>query len=218
LDDKLLQGLEDKSLTKGRLHQIVEDDLELIPVLVRGMYSQKPSIRYGCGKVLMDLSEIHPKEVYPHIDSFIELLDSKFRITKWNSMAIIANITTIDKEKKIDSILEQFFSFLRDEYIVTVANAIKNLGKIALAKPYLIQEITDEILKVEKIELTAHITEECRRIIAEQAIRAFDLFFENINEKKKVLSFVERQLHSSRKSLRSKAADFVRKHCEQRDL
>jgi hypothetical protein len=215
LDDKLLSGLEDKSLTKGRLHQIVEHNLELIPVLVKGMYSLKPSIRYGCGKVLMDLSENYPGEIYPYIDSFIELLDSKYRIITWNSMAIIANMAPIDKEKKIDSIFEKYSSFLRDEYMITVANVIENLGKIALAKPYLTQKITAKILSVEKIKLTPHLTEECRRVIAEKAIGSFDLFFDNIDEKKKVLSFVERQVNSSRKSLRSKATEFVRKHCEQ---
>lgn len=215
MDDKLLRRLEDKSLTKGKLYQIVENNFALIPVLVKGMYSVKPSIRYGCGKVLMDLSETHAVEVYPYIDSFIELLDSKYRIIKWNSMAIIANISIIDKEKKIDFIFEKYSSFLRDEYMITVANTIENLGKIALAKPYLTQKITAEILRVEKIKLTPHLTEECRRVIAEKAIGSFDLFFDNIDEKKKVLSFVERQMNSSRKSLRSKAAEFVRKHCEQ---
>jgi hypothetical protein len=215
LDDKLLRGLEDKSLTKSEVHQIVENNFELIPVLAKGMYSLKPSIRYGCGKVLMDLSETHPEEVYPYIDSLIDLLDSKYRIIKWNSMAIIANISPIDKEKKIDSIFEKYSSFLRDKYMITVANAIENLGKIAEAKPYLTQKITAEILRVEKIKLIPHLTEECRRVIAEKAIESFDLFFDNIDEKKKVLSFVERQVNSSRKSLRSKAAEFIRKHCEQ---
>jgi hypothetical protein len=214
LDDKLLRRLEDKTLTKGRLHQIVGHNLDLIPVLVKGMNSLKPSIRYGSGKVLMDLSEKHPQKMYQYIDSFIELLDSKYRIITWNTMAIIANIARVDKEKKIDSIFQKYIGFLGDEYMITVANAIENLGKIALAKPYLTQKITTEILRVENIKLTPHLTEECRRVIAEKAIGSFDLFFDRIDEKKMVLSFVERQVKSSRKSLRSKAAEFVRKYCE----
>ena len=213
--DKLLLGLEDKTLTKGMLHRIVEHNFDLIPILVKGMYSLKPSVRYGCGKVLMDLSETHPEKMYQNIDSFIDLLDSKYRIITWNSMAIIANIAEVDKEKKIDTIFQKYINFLKDEYMITVANTIENLGKIALAKPYLIQKITTEILRVENIKLTPHLTEECRRVIAEKAIGSFDQFFNNIQEKKKVLSFVERQVKSSRKSLRSKATEFVKKHCEQ---
>lgn len=197
------------------LHRIVEHNFDLIPILVKGMYSLKPSVRYGCGKVLMDLSETHPEKMYQNIDSFIDLLDSKYRIITWNSMAIIANIAEVDKEKKIDTIFQKYINFLKDEYVITVANTIENLGKIALAKPYLIQKITTEILRVENIKLTPHLTEECRRVIAEKAIGSIDQFFNNIQEKKKVLSFVERQVKSSRKSLRSKAAEFVKKHCEQ---
>jgi len=98
--------------------------------------------------------------------------------------------------------------------MTTVANTIENLGKIAKAKPYLIQKITKEILEVENVKLTPHLTEECKKVIAEKAIGSFDLFFDKIDEKNKVLSFVERQEKSSRKSLRSKAVEFVRNHCE----
>jgi hypothetical protein len=160
VNNKLLLGLEDKTLTKGMLHQKVEHDLDLVPVLVEGMFSKKPAIRYGCGKVLMDLSEKYPEKIYQNIDSLIELLDSKYRIITWNSMAIIANLAKVDKEKKIDRIIQKYFSFLNNEYMITVANAIGNLGKIASAKPYLTNLIADKILKVENVKLTAHLTEE----------------------------------------------------------
>ena len=212
--DDVLKKLGNKELTKGKLHQMVEHNFELIPVLVEGMSSQKANIRYGSGKILMDISEKYPEKVYLYLDSIIGLLDSKYRIIIWNSMAIIANIALVDTEKKFDTVFKKYSSFLRDEYMITVANAIGNLGKIAKAKPYLIQKITKEILEVENIKLTPHLTEECKKVIAEKAIESFELFFDNIEEKKKVLCFVEKQVKSSRKSLRSKAAEFVRNHCE----
>ena len=100
-------------------------------------------------------------------------------------MAIIANITLVDTEKKFDTVFNKYSSFLKDEYMITVANTIENLGKIAKAKPYLIQKITKEILDVENIKLTPHLTEECKKVIVEKAIGSFELFFENIEEKKK---------------------------------
>jgi len=212
--DDVLKNLGNKKLTKGKLHQMIEHNFELLPVLVEGMYSQKANIRYGSGKILMDLSEKYPEKLYPYIDSIFRLLDSKYRIIIWNAMAIIANITPVDTEKKFDTVFNKYSSFLKDEYMITVANTIENLGKIAKAKPYLIQKITKEILDVENIKLTPHLTEECKKVITEKAIGSFELFFENIEEKKKVLAFVEKQVESSRKSLRSKAAEFVKKHCE----
>jgi hypothetical protein len=147
------------------------------------------------------------------MDAFIELLDSKYRILTWNAMAIIANLAMVDTEQKFDAIFDKYYSFLDNEYMVTVANVVGNSGKIAIAKPQLIHKITAELLKVEDISVTPHLTVECKRVIAEKAIGIVDLFFDRIDEeeKQKVLSFVQRQVGSSRKTLRNKATNFLRK-------
>jgi len=211
--EDLLVKLADKTLTKDGLRQLVERDFGLLPVLVGGTGSPKAAVRYGCAKVLMDLSAEHAEVLYPYMDQFIELLDSKYRILTWNALAIIANLVKVDQEQKFDAVFGKYFGFLNNEYMVTVANTIRNSGKIALAKPYLIPRITDEILKVEHISVTPHLTEECKRVIAESAVKTFDLFFDKLEEKekKKVIDFVERQLNSSRKTLSMKAEDFLEK-------
>ena len=213
MENELLTKVADKTLAKEKLHQKIKQNFDLLPVLLKGTCSPKAAVRYGCAKVLMDLSGEYPEKLYPYMDAFIELLDSKYRILTWNAMAIIANLAMVDKEQKFNAIFEKYYSFLNNEYMVTVANVVGNSGKIALAKPHFIHKITAELLKVENISGTPHLTEECRRVIAEKAIGTFDLFFDKIeeDEKKKVFSFVERQLGSSRKTLRTKAADFLKK-------
>ncbi len=213
LSKELLVKLANKLLTKDDLRQRVEQDFSLLPLLLEGTCSQKAAVRYGCAKVLMDLSAEHPGQLYPYMDSFISLLDSKYRILTWNALAILANLAKVDHEKKFDAIFDKYYSFLNNEYMVTVANTVGNSGKIALAKPYLIPRITAELLKVEHLSVTPHLTEECKRVIAESAIKTFDLFFDNLEEKekKKVLDFVERQLKSSRRTLSAKAAVFLEK-------
>jgi len=52
---------------------------------------------------------------------------------------------------------------------------------------------------------------ECKKVIAEQAILSFDMFFEKIDDKKSVISFVKKHNNSSRKSLKLKANDFLNK-------
>jgi hypothetical protein len=213
MGNELLVKLADKSLTKDGLRQRVEQDFGLVPVLVEGTGSAKAAVRYGCAKVLMDLSAEYPERLYPYMDSFIGLLDSKYRILMWNALAIIANLAEVDEEKKFDAVFGKYYGFLDNEYMVTVANTVGNSGKIALAKPYLIPRITSELLAVEDVSVTPHLTEECKRVIAEKAIMTFDLFFDKLEEKekKKVLGFVERQLGSSRRTLSSKAAGFLEK-------
>ena len=211
--DELLVKLADKSLTKEGLRRRVEQDFGLLPVLLEGTGSAKAAVRYGCAKVLMDLSAEHPEQLYPYMDSFIALLDSKYRILTWNALAIIANLAAVDGDKKFDAAFDKYYGFLDNEYMVTVANTVGNSAKIALAKPYLIPRITAELLKVENVSLTPHLTEECKRVIAEHAVKTFDLFFDKLGEKEKkeVLGFVERQLNSSRTTLSAKAAGFLEK-------
>ena len=211
MENELLQQLVNKSMTKEELLKKVKLDFNLLPIVLKGISSSKAAIRYGCAKVIMDLSEEQPERLYPYMDFFIDLLDSKYRILIWNAMAIVANLTKVDKDKKFDAIFDKYYSFINDEYMVTVANVVGHSGKIALAKPHLIEKITDELLKVENISIKPHLTEECKRVIAENAIKSFNIFFDKIKQKENVSSFVRSHLNSSRKTLRKAAKEFLDK-------
>jgi hypothetical protein len=175
------------------------------------MNSNKATIRYGCGKILMDLSEKNPNELYPYIDDFIKFLDSKYRIITWQAMAIISNLTKVDKKKKFDENFEKYYSFINDEYMVTVANIVGHSGKIGQAKPYLIPKITEKLLLVENIKTTPHLTKECKLVITEKAIESFDIFFDKVKQKEKIISFVKKYSDTTRKSLNLKAQEFLKK-------
>jgi len=211
MPNDLLQKLVDKSLTREELLCKVRRDLAILPKVLNGVSSSRAAVRYACAKVLMDLSEEHPERLYPHMDYFIDLLDSKFRILTWNAIAIIANLTKVDTEKKFDAIFDKYYSFLNAKYMVTVANVVGHSSRIALAKPYLIPKITNELLGVENISTTPHLTEECKRVITEQAIKSFDAFFDRIDRKERVISFAEKHLSSPRKTLRKEAENFLKK-------
>lgn len=211
MEIELVDKLADKSLTKGQLFEKVKKNHDLLPEVINGMNSSKAAIRYGCGKVLMDLSEVNPKILYPHMNFFVELLDNKYRILTWQAMAIIANLTRVDKENKFDEIFDKYYNFINNEYMVTVANLVGHSGKIALAKPHLAEKIVDELLKVENIKTTPHLTSECKNVIAEQAILSFGMFFDQVKNKDVIISFVKKQLNSSRKTLKSKAKEFLDK-------
>jgi hypothetical protein len=211
MESRLLQKLVDKSMTKEELLQKVNRDFELLPEVIKGVSSQKATIRYGCAKVLMDLSEKHPEKLYPYMDFFTSLLDSKYRILTWNAIAIIANLARVDRDKKFDAIFDKYYGLMNDPYMVTVASVVGHSSKIARAKPYLIQRITNELLKVENIATKSHLTEECKRVIAEKTIESFDKFFDQVNTKDKVISYAEKNLHSPRKSLRREAENFIAK-------
>jgi hypothetical protein len=211
METSLVKKLASKEITKQELFDKVEQNFDLLPEVLQGVASSKAAIRYGCAKVLMDLSEKYPDKLYPYMQNFIELLDSNYRILVWNAMAIIANLTEVDKDKEFDAAFDKYYSFLNDEYMVTVANVVGNSAKIALAKPYLVQKITTELLKVNDISLTPHLTAECKRVIVEHTIKSLNAFFEKIEDKREVLFFVKAHINSSRASLRKEAQNFLKK-------
>lgn len=210
MDNAFLQQLADKSMTKEDLLQQVKQHSELLPDVVAGVSSPKAAIRYGCAKVLLELSEEQPEQLYPFMDVFLQLLDSKHRILLWNALAILANLAPVDVEKKFDAQFNAYYRFLADDYMVTVANVVGHSGKIAAAKPYLIPQITNELLKVEHLTTTPHLTDECKRVIMEKAIAAFTSFMDQIERKEQVISFVERQRDSPRKTLSQAAEVFLK--------
>ena len=211
METDLLKRLWSKEITKQDLLQKVEQNFDLLPEVLQGISSSKAAIRYGSAKVLMDLSEKYPEKLYPYMQTFTELLDSRYRILIWNALATIANLTKVDKNKKFDAIFDKYYSFLNDEYMVTVANVVGNSARIALAKPYLVQRITAKLLKVNDISLTPHLTAECKRVIILHTIKSLNVFFEKIEAKVQVLSFVKGQLSSPRVSLREEAQSFLNK-------
>jgi len=208
----ILQEIENKKYTKEELANKIKNNYDLLPEIINGVSSPKASVRYGCGNVLKILSEEDPEKLYPYMDFFIELLDSNYRILTWIAMAVIANLTEVDTDNKFDIIFDKYYNFLNSDYMVTVANVVGNSGKIAKAKPHLAGKITNVLLNVEKIKTTPHLTNECRNVIIEQAISSFDDYYDQIQNKDEVLSFVKRQLNNSRKTAKIKAEKFIKKN------
>jgi hypothetical protein len=208
---ELLQKLGSKQISKAQLFERVEADFSLISQLLEGTSSSKASIRYGCGSVLVNLGAKHPDKLYPYMDKFIELLDSKHRILTWNALAVIANLTAVDADGKFDALFDRYYSFLGSEYMVTVANVVANSAIIASNKPYLSDKIAAELLKVENLQTTPHLTEECKLVIAEKAIQTFNTLIRHTQNKKALIDFAKKHLSSSRASLKREAQNFLNK-------
>jgi hypothetical protein len=207
----LLEKLGTKQISKPQLFNLVESDFTLLPTLFEGTASSKASIRYGCGAVLMELAAKHPDKLYPYMDRFVWLLDSKFRILTWNALGAIANLTAADVDRKFDAIFERYFGFLGSGYMVTVANVVGFSEKIIPNKPYLADRIASELLKVENLPTTEHLTEECKLVIAERAIETFDTLMRYTQNRAALTSFAQKHQNSPRTSLREKAQGFIKK-------
>lgn len=209
---ELLKKLGNKSMRKEDLLRAVKGNFGLLPTIIEGLSSSEATIRYGCGKVLVELSETDPERIYPYMSTFVELLHSRHRILIWNGAALIANLARVDIEGRFEEAFEEYYALLSDGYLVTVANIVDNSAKIASAKPHLIQGITEKLLDTQNLHTTPHLTEECKRVIAEKTIDFFSLFFDKIETKEKVAAYVSECRNSPREALKKKADEFLSKN------
>ncbi|MHA1990819.1 MAG: hypothetical protein ACXACX_18800 [Candidatus Hodarchaeales archaeon] len=183
----------------------------VIPVineLLAALVEKSVGIRMKKAKELMLLSETKPEDLYDHFDFFIELLDNKNNVLRWNSLIIISNLVTIDREKKFEKISEKYLSLMFDEGMVTTSNFIKHSWKLIKFKSSLSEKTIETILQIDK---TSH-TPECKDILRGQAITAFENCIEEIQDNEIVLKFIKHQTNNQRNAVRKKAEKFMKKH------
>lgn len=201
-----------EELAKNKPEDLAEKtarDSSLLLEVLDGVSSSNSRVKFKCAKVLTLISKDKPQKLYPKIDFFIKLLDSKNQILKWNAIDIIGNMVSVDVEKKFERIFGKFYGLLQEGSLITAGHVVASSGKIANAKPHLESKITKELLETQKIRLP---TEECRNILTGHTILAFDQYFDKIRNKDEVISFVKRQLSNSRNATKVKAERFLRKH------
>jgi len=207
----ILEELGKKETEAADIAYRVVKNPDLLPELLDGISSAKARIRFASAKILRMISEKNPEILYPSMDFFVNLLDSENNILRWNAMDIIANLTVIDTDNRFNTLFRKFYVYLLDGNLITAGHVVDNSGKIALAKPEFQDEITKELLKVEKIPLP---TEECRKILIGKTIKTFDVYYGRVMDKghkDKIISFVKSQLNNPRNVTKSKAERFLRK-------
>ena len=182
---------------------------DLLPEVFEGLNAKKAKIKYGCLKVLREISEKEPALLYPWIDFFFALLDNDNNFLKWGAILIIGNLAVVDSENRIEANLERFVAPISGPVMITAGNTIGAAARIAVAKPHLRERITRQLLKVK----TAHYqTPECWNIVLGHAISAFDQFFDQIEDREPVVELITQQLQNPRSGTRKKAEKFVRRH------
>jgi hypothetical protein len=213
-DGDLLAQIGEKGADLDRIADRVIERPSLIPELIAGLGARQARNRYGCEKVLRRISEKKPALVYPYFDTFAYLLQAPNNILKWGAIKILGNLAGVDSHGKIDGLFSKYCAFITGPVMITAANVIGSLPRIARARPEMAEDMAREILKVETATYALHgfPSPECRNVAIGQAIAALGEIFQLIDKKKPVLDFVTRQLENHRASVRKAAAFFLKKH------
>ena len=170
--------------------------------VIKGVKSENKRIKNASAKCLREISRINPKKLYPEFNFFVKLIDGTDTILKWNAIEVLANLTEVDTKSKFNTkVLNEYFTLLLDESMVTAANTMTALGSVALNKPRLRRKITDALIKVD----TLPHTDECRNIFAGQALLAFGNYIDELKDKKEIKAFARKHLENRRNATRKKA-------------
>jgi hypothetical protein len=182
-------------------------DNDFLYELLKGVVSKNDSIRYPNAIALEILSEKNPEIVYPQWNAIGDLLKSKNAYHKSIGISVISNLTKIDKKKKFEEILEDFFKLIDDKSVIVSRKLSIYAGRIAKAKPSLGPKIVAVLLSIDD---TQH-SESRKDLIKGDIIVSLSEIFENIKDKAKVMEFVKNQLESSSPSTVKKAKEFLLK-------
>jgi hypothetical protein len=205
----LLQEIGRKETDKEEIAGEIIKDPGLLSEVFAGLSSDEARVKYGCVKVLRIISEKRPQILYPGFDFLTNLLDSANTFLRWGTIHILANLATVDSENRFERVFDRYFAPIPGPVLITAANVVGGAARIALARPELTARITNELLKVDEAKYQ---TTECRNIALGHAIKSFDRFFNQIEDKEPVILLIRKQLQNTRNGTRKKAEKFIKKY------
>jgi hypothetical protein len=183
-------------------------DEKVLQELLDGVLSKKDAVRYGSFKALNVLSENHPERLYGKWDFFVDLMRSDNTHRKYIAIYIIANLTKADAENKFEKLFDAYYGLLGDKSVIPAAHVAVNSGKIALAKPMLQAEITNRLLDIDNT------VQRHKDLVKASAIEAFEAYFEQSEDKARIIEFVKAQLNCESPKTRKKAKEFLKKRTQ----
>ena len=185
----------------------VEHNNELIEEVLAGIDAKRAGVKFGASKALRILSERVPEALYPHFDSFAAMLSHDTQILKWNATLTLANMARVDREGKIEAVLNRYLDLISGSNMITAANAMRGAAIIGAAKPHLVKRIVPRIMRVERAE---YATPECRNVAIGHALRALEELARLLPDRRGVRLFAARQLGNPRAATSAKARKFLK--------
>ena len=175
--------------------------------MLEGIGAKRAGVRLGASKALRILSERVPELLYPHFDFFAAMLGHDNHILQWNATITLANMARVDREGKIESVLNRYLDLIAGSNMITAANAMRGAAIIGAAKPHLVKRIVPRIMRVERAE---YATPECRNVAIGHALLALEELVRLLPDRRGVRLFAARQLGNPRAATSAKARRFLK--------
>ncbi|MFQ5652513.1 MAG: hypothetical protein ACE5IY_21485, partial [bacterium] len=130
-ESRVIQEIAQKEIDQEDIADEVIKQPELLSDVMTGLGSHSANIKFGCAKVLRLISEKEPALLYPEMDFFIGHLDNENNIFKWTAICILANLSAVDSQNRIEEIFDKYFMPITGPVLITASNIIAGAAKIA---------------------------------------------------------------------------------------
>jgi hypothetical protein len=183
------------------------EELKIINEALIDLDSNKEKLRYKAFNILLPLSEKSPEKLYPEWDILVSILNKEEVSNKYVAIPLIANLTSIDKDKKFERIFNDFYDLLNHESPVVSPHIAGQSGKIIKNKPHFQKDILERLLTTDEKSSCRH-----KELLKAYVINALDESFNIIKNKDEVIRFVEKQINSESPKTKKRAREFLKKY------
>lgn len=197
----------------GELYDLVPpaiEEAELRNLLIEGCFARDETYRYNCVRVFFRALDQQPALFYSYWEHFAGMIDNPNGFYRSTAAQAIAYLTAVDKDRRLDSILESYLRMLDDDKIMVARYFVQTIHLLPKARPDLREKVVARLLDVGN---TQH-NESRKSLLKADIINAFEQLFENLPtpEKKEILAFVEKEQDSGSPSTRKAAKAFMEKY------
>ena len=200
-----MSSIESKESTPESVAEKALKDEKVLQELLNGVLSKKDVVRQNSFQTLNFLSEKHPERIYGKWNFFANLIRRGNSFHKYIAIWIIANLTKADPENKFEKLFDDYYGLLGDKSVIPAGHVAAKSGTIALAKPELQSKITNRLLEIDNT------VQRHKDLVKSGAIEAFDAYFEQSKDQKRILEFVKVQLDCESPKTRKMAEGFLEK-------
>jgi hypothetical protein len=181
-------------------------DTTLQTILLQNLQSKNDDLRTTSFKTLLFVSEQQPQVLYHYWEYFTTLLHSTNNYHKLIAIHLIANLIPVDTKHKFDVLFDDYFRIFNDNRTMTSGHLATVAGIIAKTQPQYQKQITKILLNINQ-----YYTGNQLELIKAYIITAFNDYFDQTQDKEKIITFVRNQLHSTSPKTRKKAEEFLQK-------
>lgn len=199
--------LNDKNINiKAVAKKALKDD-KLMAALLDNLWSKSETIRYNSHRILLLITEEQPQALYSNWGYFVKFLDSDNTYHKLSAVLLLANLTQVDKDNNFERLFDRFYDLLDDKSFITAAYLAGASGRIARVKPKLQTRITNRLLNIDR----THHGQERKDLVKASIIGAFEEYFDQTRNKKRIVDFVQKQLNCKSPKTRKAAKEFLKR-------